>query len=416
MNGTNNAGCDGAEVDVATNLNGTASGPEPQPHQYNRLAPKHTDCPCYVDPRCQLAVAFQEARDYWARHPDDAENAPTDIHGEIEQWLVDNRLLEPTQPMCEEPQGEAEEPSTGESPAKRTGFKLLRIRPLNLRRLSLPTRDRSPALQPPSAEYVQRRNTDGEAPVRADERQDDTPPVVAPLSPRKLFRGAAGVFISARHKRSKASVPASTASDEAPEDAVDDRASASSGEPPCSDEPEEKPLVGEDGPEAAESIYDDAVDALAAFFDAAAGAHGPSDIRHADALSSRPADTESAKLPFRAGAGEEADADAPDGVDPAYAALMPILHELDALAEHPRHAAIAASHGDADYAHFWETFAQLSARDVLFAVYALRAEAADGLQLESEGQGPLLTVLAVVLALWASGASILAVYLYWHLP
>lgn len=122
------------------------------------------------------------------------------------------------------------------------------------------------------------------------------------------------------------------------------------------------------------------------------------------------------QLPFRAGAGGEADADAPDGVDPAYAALMPILHELDALAEHPRYAAIAASHGDADYAHFWETFAQLSARDVLFAVYALRAEAADGVQLESEGQGPLLTMLAVVLALWASGASVLAVYLYCHLP
>lgn len=102
--------------------------------------------------------------------------------------------------VFQEPQGEPEEPSAGESPAKRTGFKLPRIRPLNLRRLSLPTRDRSPALQPPSAGYVQRRNTDGEAPVRADESENDTPPVVAPLSPRKLFRGAAGVFISARRK------------------------------------------------------------------------------------------------------------------------------------------------------------------------------------------------------------------------
>ncbi|OJT14566.1 hypothetical protein TRAPUB_8899 [Trametes pubescens] len=391
MNGTNNAECDGAEVDVATNLNGMASG-EPQ-----------------------LAVAFQEAREYWARHPDDTENAPTDIHGEIEQWLVENRLLEPTHPLCDEPQGEPEEPSAGESPAKRTGFKLPRIRPLNLRRMSLPTRGSSPALQPLSPGHVQRRHTDGEALVRADESRDDTPPVVAPLSPRKLFRGAAGVFLSARRKRSKAPVPASTASNEALADAVGDSASAS-GEPPCSDASDsvlsDNPLLGEHGPEAAESIYEDAVDALPAFFEAAAGAHGLSELRHADALSSRPTDTESAKLPF----GREADADADDDVDPAYAALMPILYELDALAENPRHTAIAASHGDADYAHFWETFAQLSARDVLFAVYALRAEAADGPHLESEGQGPLLMVLAVVSALWASGASVLALYLYFHLP
>ena len=39
--------------------------------EYNRLADTHTDCDCFVDARCQLAFAFQKARDFWLANPQD---------------------------------------------------------------------------------------------------------------------------------------------------------------------------------------------------------------------------------------------------------------------------------------------------------------------------------------------------------
>ncbi|KAI0656352.1 hypothetical protein C8Q70DRAFT_1056599 [Cubamyces menziesii] len=83
------SGTDEPEPDLntpTTELNTT------QPH--NRLAAKHTDCPCNIDPRCQLAVAFQGAREYWASHPNDIANGPNEIHESIEKWLVAKRILE----------------------------------------------------------------------------------------------------------------------------------------------------------------------------------------------------------------------------------------------------------------------------------------------------------------------------------
>lgn len=93
---------------------------------------------------------------------------------------------------------------------------------------------------------------------------------------------------------------------------------------------------------------------------------------------------------------------------------MPILYELDAFAERPRYAAIAASHDDPDYARFWEAFAQLSAREVLLAVYALRAGAFDEPHIMVVGnESPASAMVVVVLTLWAIGASALVIYLYY---
>ncbi|KAI0654601.1 hypothetical protein C8Q70DRAFT_925563, partial [Cubamyces menziesii] len=98
-------------------------------------------------------------------------------------------------------------------------------------------------------------------------------------------------------------------------------------------------------------------------------------------------------------------------VDPAYAALMPILYELEAMHELPRCKAVAAEHNDEDYMQFWETFSQLSAKDILSAVYAIRAGVLDA-PIPCDA-GAASTGAAVVLcAFWGFSASVVALYLY----
>ncbi|KAI0820520.1 hypothetical protein BC628DRAFT_850401 [Trametes gibbosa] len=388
---------------------------------FNRLAAVHADCPCYADPRCQLAVAFQEAREYWKRHPDDKENAPNEIHESIEQWLVENRLLEgPPRTIYEEPE-EISVPD--KNPTRGAARRFPRIRSLNLRRLSLPTglgESAAFALPLLSPTRVQRRHTDGGISESKHKKGQEGPySLINPASPRNLLR----VFRSAKRKRT---MDAQTARSNKPTcDDASHNSCTSSGPPSVPETASaEQELVSEpsvpcdDICEDALSIYEDALDVL---FQSGASTSErcTSDAALSPAVSLRDFHTPNSNIqqlateapPAIADTHAEVAADA--DADPASNALMSILYELDAFAEHPRHAAIAASHNDPEYVRFWEAFAQLTAREILLAVYALRAGAFDEPHIMVVGDaGPAGTVVAITLVLWAMSASGLAVYLY----
>ncbi|KAI0691603.1 hypothetical protein C8Q76DRAFT_698422 [Earliella scabrosa] len=104
------------------------------------LADRHTDCHCYSDIRCQLAVAFQQARDYWAANPNSTEHAPNEIHQSIEQWLVAKNILIGPAVTTQEPEPRPPASPTPK-PERRRSLKLPGLRrpiSMNLRRLSLP--------------------------------------------------------------------------------------------------------------------------------------------------------------------------------------------------------------------------------------------------------------------------------------
>ncbi|EJF58904.1 hypothetical protein DICSQDRAFT_172563 [Dichomitus squalens LYAD-421 SS1] len=97
-------------------------------------------------------------------------------------------------------------------------------------------------------------------------------------------------------------------------------------------------------------------------------------------------------------------------IDPAYRVLLPILHELDEMTINPRCRTIAEEHQDEDYSQFWEIFSQVSAKEILDAVYAIRAGVLDiPADPCSRDDSFLLTTLFV---LWAGSATLLSMYLY----
>ncbi|KAI0632613.1 hypothetical protein C8Q77DRAFT_829734 [Trametes polyzona] len=405
-----------------------------KPRPVNRLAPKHTDCVCYLDARCQLAVAYQEAREYWERYPEDAENAPSEIHQAIEKWLIESRILQgPPHTYREETVQDDQSPAASpEFPPKRGVFKLPRIRPrpLNLRRFSLPGGETPSQRLSGTPNGPRRRHT-------TDETNGGLlnsfggGPSAPPLSPRKLLRGVGSVFWSKKSKRtSDSAAPSGSASEEAHQELHSDN-------PACcgSTQSLAETMVGVEGKStleylninedaASESVYEDAPEIIAvpkenfpimdperplgrAVACTADLAPTTPEEKRAPRLI-RPLETNSHPVP-----------DSPCGLDPAtlaHTALAQIIWELDALAEHPRYAAIAASHGDADYALFWDAFGQLSAREVLMAVYALRSGALDEPDLSelTVGGGPpgdVWAMVVVVLGVWALGASAMVGYL-----
>ncbi|KAI1787095.1 hypothetical protein LXA43DRAFT_737722 [Ganoderma leucocontextum] len=102
-------------------------------------------------------------------------------------------------------------------------------------------------------------------------------------------------------------------------------------------------------------------------------------------------------------------------IDPAYKALLPIFYGLETITLSPYRRSLGEEHEDEDYSKFWETFGQLSAREVLYAVYAIRAGALIA-PIESPNPNDDLPVLTTFCALWAALATILAVYFYTSLP
>ncbi|OSC98318.1 hypothetical protein PYCCODRAFT_1471107 [Trametes coccinea BRFM310] len=214
-----------------------------------------------------------------------------------------------------------------------------------------------------------------------------------PASPRKFFRQVAVTF---RPRRK-------TISSNSPSDALSEASRSSASASGTSLSSEGDPLVdlgtaqqkGLESPKRTPSMYGDAGEirvssiATAIINAATTGVRAPTPIDHLD---------------------EKMDC----STDPAYAALMPILYELDALAEHPRCKAIAAQHDDDDYRRFWETFSQLSDKDVLCAVYAIRSGA---LEIPEFSDGAsTFSGARFLCALWALLSSIVALYLYLRGP
>ncbi|CDO75155.1 hypothetical protein BN946_scf184590.g12 [Trametes cinnabarina] len=350
----------------------------PQPHR--TLATRHPDCPCYLDPRCQIGVAFQEARKYWLRHPDDNVNAPNEVHQAIEEWLVAERVLDgPTQIDHQNTktglQGEtgAKESTEALSLRKKAGFKVPRLRALSLKRLVVGDGDSTTMLSPPLvSRRLRRRHTEGDNSLFSGNTV-----VPSPATPsRNILRQVAVLFRPRRKTVSSGSADAS--SDASISTSQSCASSSSAGH-------NTEMLAGEG-----------------------------SEVGLRGLVTLRPiinAATTNARAPTPAKVPDEK-ADGP--TDPAYAALMPILYELDALAEHPRCKAIAAEHNDEDYRQFWETFSQLSAKDVLCAVYAIRAGA---LEIPEVSDNRTMSPGVVFLcAMWGFLASTLALYLYLHAP
>ncbi len=91
---------------------------------------------------------------------------------------------------------------------------------------------------------------------------------------------------------------------------------------------------------------------------------------------------------------------------------MPIVYGLETITTNPRRHSVGEEHDDEDYTKFWETFGQLSAKEVLYAVYAIRAGALDVPTIESPSQHSDLALLTTFCALWAALATILAMYFY----
>ncbi|KAI0365841.1 hypothetical protein BV20DRAFT_707169 [Pilatotrama ljubarskyi] len=379
-------------VEAADGLATTSTQPQ------HRLAARHIDCPCYLDPRCQMAVAFQEARDYWARNPDDTANAPNEIHESIEKWLIAKRLLSgPAQATQEVARArDFEEPRAAESPGKRAGFKLPRIPPLTLRRLALPRN--SSAVLPLKPGRLPRRHTESETSIdRSGDIQDDAS---LPTSPKKILRNMAVVFRSTRQKRHLADSThglTNTTSAEMARRGNSDSTLASTSEEESCVVPinETNSVTLED----TSSIYEDTTDAI--------------ELLLSTVESGSPGDAASGNAPSDTSETGEKMQPTEDHADAAYAALMPILYELEAFAEHPKHRAIAADNADEDYSQFWETFAQLSAKEVLYAVYAIRSGILDMPDHVDNTRGDTVVVL---LALWGLVASALSMYLYWSLP
>ncbi|KAI0665511.1 hypothetical protein C8Q78DRAFT_1148620 [Trametes maxima] len=372
----------------------------PQPPPHHELAAEHTNCPCYLDPRCQMAVAFQGARDYWARHPNDAANARNEVHESIEEWLVAKRLLKASEPLLNESpeQSDADDYPPSPSPARRAGFKLPRIKPLNLgRRLSLPgssSRSVLPLLSP-DRRLMHRRNTDGDATRDIESRMKYIS--MSPKSPKKLLRDMAGFFRSTKHKHSSASYSGSDASQDHSDHSdllsIDQRILAMS----------ETHVRCIDVSEYAPSIYEDASDAVDFLLPPSPL---PSCLSQDSAMNNPNRDL----LTLRRAETPLADRITTQGTvdrDPAYTALVPILYEIDALADNPKFKTIAAENHDEDYERFWETFAQLSAKEVLSAVYAIRSGVLD----VPLGDDRSIGTGVVILALWACVASVGCIYL-----
>ncbi|KAH9900724.1 hypothetical protein C8Q73DRAFT_786150 [Cubamyces lactineus] len=356
-----------------------------QPH--NRLATKHTSCPCNIDPRCQLAVAFQEAREYWASHPDDVANGPNEIHESIEKWLVAKRILEgPPQITLKDETGDLTSGGPPEpiSPSKTSGSWLTRLR---FRRLSLPYRASTTAksFTMSSTNLLRRRHTDSES--GANESSSSSSMSVLPTSPtKKLFRNVALILTPGRHKKATRRRAYSEASNSSAYESL--TSSRSSGAEVTLDVAEVLGTVST----SAGSIYEDAIECRVS----------PVPPLKPNALC--PANPR-ASIPSGS---EEQEAEVP--VDPAYAALMPILYELEAMHELPRCKAVAAEHNDEDYMQFWETFSQLSAKEILSAVYAIRAGVLDA-PISCDG-GAASTGAVVLCAFWGFSASVIALYLY----
>ncbi|KAI0640865.1 hypothetical protein C8Q79DRAFT_920682, partial [Trametes meyenii] len=375
------------------------------PSQHNKLATKHIECPCYLDPRCQMALAFQEARDYWARHPDDTANARNEVQCSIEEWLVAKRLLKSPDPPINDSQSDIDECPPSPSPARRVGFKLPRLKPLSLgRRLSLPDGS-SPIALPllsPDRLPVRRRNTDSDA--AHDPARNAKSISMSPKYPTRLFRDMTGFFRSTKHKRhSGASYSGRSdtsrthsqypGTESARSSSLDEQRLAASGL--------EVPSVSAPQPGCVPSIYEDASEATAFFLP-------PSQ-------SSLPQDYATNELgsSFAPQAAETSSTNRTSSDrDPAYTALVPILYEIDALTEHPKFKAIAVENHDEDYVRFWETFAQLSAKEVLYAVYAIRSGVLDVPLGDDHSTG----IGMVFVALWALVASMACIYLCLCLP
>ncbi|KAJ8454176.1 hypothetical protein ONZ51_g13182 [Trametes cubensis] len=242
-----------------------------------------------------------------------------------------------------------------------------------------------------SSTKLRRRHTDSESGA-GDPSSSSSSMSVLPTSPtKKLFRNVALILTPGRHKRAIRRRAYSEASNSSAYESL--TSSRSSGAEVAFDVAQVLGTISTSGG----SIYEDAIECRVA----------PVPVAKSNALlGSVNLRTSSSSTPSKP---QEQEAEAP--VDPAYAALMPILYELEAMHELPRCKAVAAEHNDEDYMQFWETFSQLSAKDILSAVYAIRAGVLDA-PIPCDA-GAASTGAAVVLcAFWGFSASVVALYLY----
>ncbi|KAI0742248.1 hypothetical protein C8Q80DRAFT_1356040 [Daedaleopsis nitida] len=384
-----------------------------------QLADRHDDCHCFADTRCQLAVAFQQARDYWAANPNNTEHAPSEIHQSIEQWLMNKNILEGPALTTTELDGTPQPEVPAAAARRRRSMRLPSLRPL--RRLSLPTLGRVSESRPG---YLRRRTEstvvlpsqcknassalDGEDGGTALGKRPS-----APMSPKTVWRNLA-VFRFSPSKKSSGSDCSDFASIREETPSLLDLASAG----PCQQQPDE--LYWESAP-SPRPCEDDVRPSSALGLTLASDApDSPSSVgfplKLCDSPESMsrfhtPTPPDEYDEPVESGVQQP-----PDGVDPAYRALHLILQELDTItaSTSPRHTAIAEEFHDEGYAHFWETFAQLSPKEILYAVYAIRAGALD---VPAEpARGCECSAMTALFALWAIVATAATVYLYRSLP
>ena len=100
-------------------------------------------------------------------------------------------------------------------------------------------------------------------------------------------------------------------------------------------------------------------------------------------------------------------------IDPAYRALVPVLAALEAYTDNPRRTTISEEFNDEGYARFWDTFAELSPKEILYAVYAMKDGGPQEVRLQTETEHSFVTF---VFALWALASTALCVWLYTKLP
>ncbi|KAI0753802.1 hypothetical protein C8Q74DRAFT_1373732 [Fomes fomentarius] len=344
-------------------------------------------------------IAFQQARDYWAANPDSKEHGPSEVHRSIEQWLVTKNILEGPAATTDE---SAPEPSVDMSPStpeKRRSFKIPSWPPINLRRLSLPAISNTDTIL-----KSRRRRTESTTSLPSPSSCSGAGPE-APRSPKTAWRSFAGAFRTPSKKRSSSrSTDFGCIREETPSIVDIECTSLTIAEETA--EAITTAATSSEGDKFRMILIDpydksDASDVLTAplFCD--------SPEQMSRSISPSPSEVPE-EVP------EEPQPIPSPAIDPAYRALMPILHQLESITENPRRNSVSEEFQDEGYVGFWETFAQLTPKEILYAVYAIRAGALD-VQFEHT-QGQEFSGVTLLLSLWAFAATVAVAYLYWRLP
>ncbi|RPD72737.1 hypothetical protein L226DRAFT_614617 [Lentinus tigrinus ALCF2SS1-7] len=335
------------------------------------------------------------------------EHGPTDMHQSIEQWLVAKNILDGPALTAPEQQRQAElhpPPPPPSINGRRLSLKLPSLRPLNLRRRSLPVVG-SPGVATEPRKRT--RSTPTLPPSHTPSARNDLWKI--PRSPRMTWAGLMKGFRSSTHKRSlSGGTDLGPVCEETPStlellppvfssstcSIISGREERHSAQPSSAvSDPwvARLPVLRKPSVEDEEASDDNAIQLCDSPESLPQHLSTPIEENDVANTMSRPPTPSIA-----------------ESIDPAYRALMPILHGLEAITENPRRTSISEEFNDDGYVQFWETFAQLSPKEILYAVYAIRGGALD-VQFDTPSGHPRLVLL---LALWALAATGFAVYMY----